>query len=549
MKGPIFWLIWDGAASSVTRRLLDEGRLPTLARLARGGVSAATRPTFPNCQTPPSLATLLTGVSPTKHGITGFHIPATGFDSPVTARRSAFDRTALHASPLWNDATEAGRPTAVVHLPWTEVGETGPTYAAEAFSRRIARAGAIPIDNRVTIGPYELTLEIDDGSLTITPPVGPPSTLRGEDVRRSIAVQFDRGIGGVLRAWRRPADGARFLLSHGAWEVRTSPVDGLAALEEAAGPFVGDGLGRLYRHGVFGPRLDQDGDGDAEAILLVGIEALADHFRKASAHALGRVGREAFSVLYQPCIDAVEHELFGWCEPYAPGLSDRAWAGVELVYRMADRHLADVLARAGPDATVIVASDHGMAGIRWNVHVNEILRRGGLLAFGPDGGIDLARSQIVYHPANNGSLWVNTKPRPEGIVEPEECPGVIARAAPLLRGVRLTPDGPEVFTKIYPLDEPPCAWSETFGDLFLATLDGVHLRASPGPDGAILAPAHKSAAHLTHSAQSSLHGIFFAQGPGFTPGRDLGLIELEEVAPLVRHCLHPSRPGHFTCQT
>jgi hypothetical protein len=199
---------------------------------------------------------------------------------------------------------------------------------------------------------------------------------------------------------------------------------------------------------------------------------------------------------------------------------------------MADRQLDDLLCRFRTGVTILVSSDHGMLGIRWNVHVNEALRRGGLLSFGPDGTIDLAKTSVLYHPANNGSLWVNDASRPGGIVTAGARPGVLHRAIVLLEGLA------GVVRNIYAGSEPPVGSSgRSLGDLFLLATDGYNLRADPGPDGAVLAPAHKAAAHLTSSDHPSLHGIFYAKGDEIPRGRDLGIIDNRDVVTLVRHRL------------
>jgi predicted AlkP superfamily phosphohydrolase/phosphomutase len=56
------------------------------------------------------------------------------------------------------------------------------------------------------------------------------------------------------------------------------------------------------------------------------------------------------------------------------------------VYEAADAFLGTVLDAAGPDANVVVCSDHGIGPARgYNVYVNEILRRAGLVEATPDG--------------------------------------------------------------------------------------------------------------------------------------------------------------------
>ena len=61
----------DGADYDLVRRLLDGGRLPTLARLARDGAFGPLRSTVP-AVTPTAWSSFLTGLNPAGHGIFNF---------------------------------------------------------------------------------------------------------------------------------------------------------------------------------------------------------------------------------------------------------------------------------------------------------------------------------------------------------------------------------------------------------------------------------------------------------------------------------------------
>ncbi|MBE7561189.1 alkaline phosphatase family protein [bacterium] len=67
----------DGADYALTRRWMDEGRLPNLARLAETGSFHPLRPTAP-LTSPSAWASLTTGTTPEKHGI---------WDAPVQHAR------------------------------------------------------------------------------------------------------------------------------------------------------------------------------------------------------------------------------------------------------------------------------------------------------------------------------------------------------------------------------------------------------------------------------------------------------------------------------
>lgn len=109
----VVWLILDGMTHWVTTRLLADGRLPNLGRLAARGARRATRPVGPNCETPAQLATLFTGEPSRVHGVHGYHVPIVGQPHRT---RSGFDADGLCATPLWRAALDAGRTVALAHI-------------------------------------------------------------------------------------------------------------------------------------------------------------------------------------------------------------------------------------------------------------------------------------------------------------------------------------------------------------------------------------------------------------------------------------------------
>jgi predicted AlkP superfamily phosphohydrolase/phosphomutase len=549
----VVWLIWDAAAHWAIRALLAEGSLPALARVAQAGVIAGARPPWPNCQTPPGLATLFTGVWPWLHGISGFSMPDPDARLPVTARRSGFDPASLAAEPIWSYAGRHGRRVVLTYIPWVITPDGAPpgcVFAAEGYTERIMRGAAIPLTDlspgadgrlQLQLGPIHLALEPSQDQVAVELlPAGRRFVLKidAADDMDEHELTIGPGMRLFLRIWRRACDGALLLLHSGLWQIRTAPASELPAFQDAAGPFVGEGLGFLYRQGIFGPRLAEGGDGAAERMLVRSIATAATHFQRAALSAAARHPAADLYICYQPCIDDIEHELIGWCDPhsraYRPLIAAEAWAAVRSVYQLADRHLAALLEHFGEDCTIIISSDHGMAGMTDTIHVNEALRQAGLLAFDAAGVIDLTRTTILYHTANNGSLWLNDARRPGGIVPDERRDDVIARAIAVLRGLRNPETGEPVIHAIYPADgDAQAGWKPALGDLFLAAADGYELSAGQTANGQLIVPVRKSASHATNPDRASLRGIFAARGPGIDRNRDLGEIDNRDLFPLL----------------
>ena len=64
-------LAFDGADYELVRRLMAEGKLPTISRLAREGAFGPLRSTDP-AFTPTAWSSFLTGLNPAGHGIFNF---------------------------------------------------------------------------------------------------------------------------------------------------------------------------------------------------------------------------------------------------------------------------------------------------------------------------------------------------------------------------------------------------------------------------------------------------------------------------------------------
>jgi len=549
----LLWLVWDAAAAWVVDRLLAEGAMPHLAHLAAAGVRAGLRPPKPNCQTPPALATLFTGTDPRQHGITGYAVADRRPGAGPLATRSGFEADLLRAEPVWRRAASSGRRVVLPLVPWTlPVGFDNCLLAVEAYSRRLARGSAVDLDElppasvpggwrTLDIAGHSLLarergggLEIDGDGGGNGDGNGDPGGLIGPAGR---VLRLAPGLACHAWTYRRPPDGRLALAHTGVWEQRVYPEERADDFTAAAGPFCGEGLGRQYRDGRFGPRLVEGGDGRAEGLFWRSLRPCLTYFHRAGDWAVG-LDAELY-LLYLPYLDDIGHEILGWCDragrAYRPEVADALWRTVRLGYSRADIQLGRLQAALGRGVSVLVSSDHGMGAIFRLAHVNERLRRAGLLAFDARGGIDLSRTRVFYHPCGNGLLCVNGDHRPGGIVPPGERGAVLAAAVRLLRDWRDPDDGGAVVRGLEPGPGAGCDPVSGAAEVYLTAADGYDLR--PGPGDPPIVPAVKSAQHVGGGDRPSLTGVLFARGPGLEPGVDLGEIESREVAGLAMDML------------
>jgi predicted AlkP superfamily phosphohydrolase/phosphomutase len=102
----------DGADHELVTRLLSEGRLPTVGRLAQEGSFGPLRSTVP-AFTPTAWSSLLTGLNPGRHGIFNFST------NPNRGRARLESAASRAGAPLWRTLGRAGLRSAFLFVPFT----------------------------------------------------------------------------------------------------------------------------------------------------------------------------------------------------------------------------------------------------------------------------------------------------------------------------------------------------------------------------------------------------------------------------------------------
>jgi hypothetical protein len=230
--------------------------------------------------------------------------------------------------------------------------------------------------------------------------------------------------------------------------------------------------------------------------------------------------------------DDIGHELLGWCDEksgaYRPDVAGDIWPYIRRCYQGADRILGGILDRCGEADTTVLSADHGMAGCTHLVHVNDALASAGLAAVGSDGNLDPRRSRVVYHPADNGSLWAAD----EG--DHAAARQAMAHALAVVRTLCDPRTGQRVVRGFLDASGSPLRDEAAPPPVvFLVPDDDYQPTALPSPGGATVRRQLKTGAHLVYTGDSRLHAVHAAVGPGIGAGVDLGTIDNTMVAQLV----------------
>jgi predicted AlkP superfamily phosphohydrolase/phosphomutase len=309
-----------------------------------------------------------------------------------------------------------------------------------------------------------------------------------------------------------------------------------APAQEASGGFVGNAAGLSYEQGRLGPPLSQGGDGTAEARYVESVALVARQFARLNEFAFERAAWDLL-ITYLPFPDEALHRWAGALDPSLPGhdpeLARRIRPYMDRVLAIVDGYVGQVADRAGRDAIIAVASDHGMSSANRHLKPNVVLAQAGLLALDAAGRIDLARTRAVYFPGNSGYVVINRRGRPEGIVPPEEEEEVRRRVVAALTAFKDPATGRSLGISVIDVRTPPAGpqlGGPQAGDLFIEVgTTGIAL--SGRATGEALEARRPEGTHYQKPGDRRMLGSFVIAGPGVAAGADLGVIQQVDIAP------------------
>jgi predicted AlkP superfamily phosphohydrolase/phosphomutase len=279
------------------------------------------------------------------------------------------------------------------------------------------------------------------------------------------------------------------------------------------------------------------------------------HWFEVLEHLMRREHADLVGVLFDG-VDKLQHLCWRFidvaCRPERPTPWEREMIErCERYFRSLDAMLAELVARAGPDATVVLASDHGFGPTRDVFHVNSWLEREGYLAWADGAGTGSGDATAVGFAEMTRHVhavdWTRTlayaaTPSSQGINIVARAPGtdsplpadirrkVMAELAERLREVRRPEDGRRLVDEVWPREQAFPGPYETLGpDLSLVLADGGTISILPSKT--LVARRTEVRGHHRWD------GIFAASGPGIRPGFDVGELSIVDVAPLVLHRL------------
>jgi predicted AlkP superfamily phosphohydrolase/phosphomutase len=227
-------------------------------------------------------------------------------------------------------------------------------------------------------------------------------------------------------------------------------------------------------------------------------------------------------------------------------------------FRQLDDFIGEVVATAGPEARIFMASDHGFGPSTKVFRVNKWLEEKGYLAWGGTHELDDAERSKVDKMVNNHFVhldWKKTKayaqsaatngihirvarnPGESGIA-PEQYESFRDRLAEELLAVRDPADGERMVTRVLTKQEFfPGDRNERCADLTLVLSDYGFI-STLNTEPVILHRAEVAGVHRPS-------GIFAARGPGIRRGGRLASQSIVDIAPTLLHSLGLAIPADF----
>lgn len=555
-------LSFDSGADWIVDRLIERGKAPHFAAIARQGAAAESMVSVIPTLTAVAHGSMWTGAFPRAHGATDNSMPKTPTrEHTLLERRSGFLSDVLRAEPIWTTAAAAGKRVLVLQATggYPFRGEFPDRLTQfDVYANRLLRSALV--QGRFEDGRFRFRIGDTDAELRRTgadaltlrvASVESDLSLAGTRYSPALAVQV-AGREGRVRVGLLDYDAAagRVLLVRGdVSQVQATHPEQLAPLLAEAGITLGENGSAHYTAGRFGPTLADGGSGGAERMLVSTTHANQDYFDGSLRYA----ARQPWDllVLYVSNLDVAGHALVGMLDPDAPGhdaaLAERVWPFYEEMFRRCADDFVGAIRRLVPDATIVIGSDHGVEGNSRQWFPNAVLREAGLLQE-VNGAPDLSRTQALYLYSHGSGVFINSTRFKGGIVGESGRDTAKRAVMTALLSARDPDDGTPLVRGVVDTDldgEALGIGGELAPDIYFDPTPGYYASAAFGAR-TLAAPVRPSRQgnHGPFPTRRRLHGIFYAAGPGVNAGARPGVVRQVDVAPTVARLLGIPAPAH-----
>ena len=246
----------------------------------------------------------------------------------------------------------------------------------------------------------------------------------------------------------------------------------------------------------------------------------ADETRGRFAAALLAAKRPDFTTVYLTAYDHDQHR-------FGPDTAE-AHETIERIDAVVGR-LVTAARAARPDITIAIVSDHGFAPTTTEVSLYRPFLDAGLITIGKDGKI----ADWEAMPWTSGGSIAVVLARPDDAA-------LAARVRKLLDSLAASPDG--FIARV--IDRPAIArmGGNPLAQFYVDLKPGLLAGGFEGSNTAMTRSAKYKGMHGYFPATATMRSTFLIAGPGVSPGRDLGEIDMRAIAPTLAATLGVKLP-------
>ncbi len=411
------WLLIDGLSHELVLAYARAKPRSVMASLALQHRVRPLLPLTPNCQTPPSLFSIWSGLRSDEHGLTGYDTPTLVHGCP-TRFVDSFSVWPREVPMAWDRYASEGQPIRTSAVPFVQAQRLTPWLksATDVFRPALLQPGVLGDGDRLANPGLNIELQVRshgeqmrlwdaEGKAVWQGLATDPMQTLATTWTPSVAASGGAGDSHVairLHAANINGQGRLICLGHHPVRVFGSEATHRASFGQGRA-YVISNPGKLYQAGQLGCRYADGGSGSAEALLMHLMRDVHDSFAADFSWAL-QCGDADLVVGYHPVIDLLSHQLLRFAVNDAQQLAGPMTGHFLQALDWLDTWLAALLRILPTDMRFVVHSDHGMSPLRWDLHPNRWFRDQGWLVTDSEGAIDWNRSLVFLHPAENGLL-------------------------------------------------------------------------------------------------------------------------------------------------
>lgn len=439
---------FDGMRNDLTRRYVNEGKLPNIKKVIENGAMAEFAKTISPSLTAPSHAAIATGATPMKTSIVSnvWKEP----DAALTNKEDAFS-SELEVDPLWVEARKQGKTTATVAFAGAnpQTGKQGDysiyygdTWSPSREEKLKFRKASDWKNAPKSYSPYKeanFQIQINKHKKIILYVLAYDSRDDQKENYEHFVVSESKnlhkdGKGVKKGSWGTISFKVKKGQIAGTW-FRFAPED--SQLEKAtpmyrsavtSGQIDGPkGFAEKIseRYGVFPPQ-DDDPALEKGWISREEYEELSARFVNWVTDVSLFIKEEYdpdLLMFYAPQIDHQEHRYL-LTDPRQPGYTQQKSKTykkyIEWAYQTADQVVGKTVESLDENDHLFIVSDHGMEPAHSTLEPNKVLKDNGLLVTDNEGKVDLTKTKAIAIPSGSAAhVYINLESREKGGIVPE----------------------------------------------------------------------------------------------------------------------------------